>query len=146
MRDEFLNIVKNTLSILHFIWMYYAPAHIVILFLLFIIGWDTFLGIKASKKLGRKITSSRFNDLFAKIFSYTLFIGIGILIGKEFEIKSAYFFASLPAFYSEFKSIDENQKTLGKKGIFSYFSDTWKMILTVKKERDKLNRNDNGAN
>jgi hypothetical protein len=144
MKEEFLNIAKNTATVLPFIWMYYAPAHIVILFLLLIICWDTFLGIKASKKLGRKITSSRFNHLFAKIFSYTLFIGIGILIGNEFEIKSAYFFASLPAFYSELKSIDENQKTLGKKGIFSHFSETWKMILTVKKERDKLNRNDSG--
>ncbi len=142
MKEEILNILKNTTSILPFIWMYYAPAHIVMLFLLFIIGWDTFLGIKASKKTGRKICSSRFNDLFAKIFSYTLFIGIGILIGNEFEIKSAYFFASLPAFYSELKSIDENQKTLGREGIFSHFSNTWKMILNIKKERDKLNRND----
>lgn len=142
MREGFLNIAKNTTSILPFIWMYYAPAHVVMLFLLLIICWDTVLGIKASKKMGKKIISSRFNDLFAKIFSYTLFIGIGILIGNEFEIKSAYFFASLPAFYSELKSIDENQKTLGKKGIFSHFSDTWKMILTIKKERDKLNRDD----
>jgi len=140
--DEITNFFKATMQIFPVIWLYYAPAKIVMLFLLIIILWDTILGIKASKKLKIKITSSRFNDLFAKIFSYSLFIGVGLMIGDMFEISNAFFFASLPAFYSELKSIDENQKKLGRKGIFTYFEETWKMILNIKKERDKLNRND----
>lgn len=140
--DEITNFLKVTAQIIPVIWLYYAPAKIVMFFLLIIIFWDTFLGIKASKKNNIKIISSRFNDLFAKIFSYSLFIGIGIMIGDMFEISSAYFFASLPAFYSELKSIDENQNKLGRKGIFTYFEETWKMILNIKKERDKLNRDE----
>ncbi len=37
-------------------------------------------------------------------------------------------------------------KDVGDENINSNFTDTWKMILTIKKERDKLNRNDDGAN
>lgn len=138
--DEITNFIKVAMQIFPVIWLYYAPAKIVMLFLLIIIFWDTYLGIKASKKLKIELTSSRFNDFFAKIFSYSLFIGIGIMIGEMFEIDSAYFFASLPAFYSELKSIDENQRKLKRKGIFTHFEETWKAILKVKKERDKLNR------
>lgn len=140
--DEILNFLKSTMQILPVIWAFYAPAKVIILFLLIIIFWDTVLGIKASKKNNRPLKSSRYNDLFAKIVSYTLFIGIGIMVGEMFNIENAFFFASLPAFYSELKSIDENQRELNKKGIFTYFEETWKMILTIKRERDKLNRDE----
>lgn len=121
---------------------YFAPAKMIILILLIVISFDTYYGIKIGRKSDKGLTSSRFNDLFAKILSYGFFILIGLYLKEEFGWEHAPLYASLPAFLSEFKSIDENQRKLGGKGWFKLIEDLWHFILIAKQERDKLNRNE----
>jgi hypothetical protein len=40
--------------------------------------------------------------------------------------------------YTEITSIDENQKSLGKKGIITQAEDVYKFALNIKKKRDQL--------
>jgi len=99
---------------------------------------DTFLGIKKAKKKGIEITSNRLSDFFAKLIGYSVFIFIGLILDKAFQIPYIVWILAIVPIYIEIKSINENQIELGKKGVFKEVEDVYKMALKVKRKRDEL--------
>lgn len=134
-KDHLKESVLHTLPIVA---TFFAPA-IYIAILIFIITLvDTWLGVRASKFLGKPITTNRFSDLFAKILGYAIFLTVGLLINRITGWKYGVWLTGIVPIYTELKSIDENQKILGKKGIISQVEEVYKVVVETKKKRDDL--------
>lgn len=134
-KDHLKESVLHTLPIVA---AFFAPA-IYIAILIFIITLvDTWLGVRASKFLGKQITTNRFSDLFAKLIGYGIFLTVGLLINKITGWQYGVWLTGIVPLYTEIKSIDENQKTLGKKGIISQAEEIYKVVVKIKKKRDDL--------
>ncbi len=134
-KEKIIEYVMLTWSaILTFI----TPAIYAIVILLLLMIIDTFLGIKKAKKKGIEITSNRLSDFFAKLIGYSIFIFIGLIIDKAFQIPYIVWILAIIPIYIEIKSINENQIELGKKGLFKDVEDVYKMVLKVKRKRDEL--------
>lgn len=134
-KAQLSNSVLHTLPI---IGAFFAPAiWVAVLVFIFVIV-DTYLGRKAAKFRGEKITSNRFSDIFAKIIGYAVFLFIGLLINTITGWAYGVWLCAVVPIYTEITSIDENQKALGKKGIITQAEDVYKFALKIKKKRDEL--------
>lgn len=143
--------------------LFFAPAYWIMLLVLLLMGADTYNGIKASRhelkklkdeqkktddelksiELGLEIkkkewSSNRFSDFFAKLIGYGFFITVGLVIQKEANVHYAVWLSALIPIYTEVRSIDENQKRRGKKGIIRQAEELYKFALKIKKKRDNL--------
>lgn len=118
--------------------IFYAPSKYALLTLFVLLIIDNYWGLRASKKKGKKITSSRFNDLFAKVASYFIWILFGLIVSAEFSVSYAVWIACAYPIYSELKSINENQITAGKKGVFKTFEEMYSFLVNLKDKKDKL--------
>lgn len=136
-------VITNTIKEF-FLWIapilvtFYAPAKFAIFTIIILMTVDTYTGIKASKKEGKKITSNRFSDFFAKLVGYSIFITIGLFLNIEFDIQYIVWISAFMPIYLEIYSIDENQKRLGKKGIIKQFENTYNFAKNIKNKKDKL--------
>ena len=139
MREQLSEITLITLGA---IIVFYAPAKYALIVLLLLILVDTYWGIRASKKMGREITSNRFNNLFAKVASYFIFVAFGLIVAIEFKIQYGVWLLCAYPIYSEIKSIDENQKACGNKGILANLNKFYRFVLALKKKQDKLRGNE----
>lgn len=133
--DKLRESVLHTLPIIA---TFFAPAlWIAVLVVLFVLV-DTRLGIKASKNEGKQFTSNRFSDVFAKLIGYGVFICVGLIVrlitGWEYSV----WLSAIIPIYTEIKSIDENQKRMGKKGIVTEAEEVYKFALSIKKKKDEL--------
>jgi hypothetical protein len=134
-KAQLSNSVLHTLPI---IGAFFAPAiWVAVLVFIFVIV-DTYLGRKAAKFRGEKITSNRFSDIFAKIIGYAVFLVIGLLINTITGWAYGVWLCAVVPIYTEITSIDENQKALGKKGIITQAEDVYKFALKIKKKRDEI--------
>jgi NhaP-type Na+/H+ or K+/H+ antiporter len=134
-KAQLSNSVLHTLPI---IGAFFAPAiWVAVLVFIFVIV-DTYLGRKAAKFRGEKITSNRFSDVFAKIIGYAVFLVIGLLINTITGWAYGVWLCAVVPIYTEITSIDENQKALGKKGIITQAEDVYKFALKIKKKRDEI--------
>lgn len=135
LKDQIKDAVVHTLPI---IGAFFAPALYVILLVVLITIVDTYLGIRAAKHKGLKFTSNRFSDLFAKLIGYGVFVCVGLLINTITGWKYGVWISAIIPIYTEIKSIDENQKTLGKTGILTQAEDVYKFAVKIKKKKDEL--------
>lgn len=117
---------------------FYAPAKFAIFTILILMTVDTYTGIKASKKEGKKITSNRFSDFFAKFIGYFIFVTFGLFLDHELEIPYIVWISSFIPIYSEIFSIDENQKRMGGNGVIKQFENAYKFAKDIKSKKDKL--------
>ena len=85
---------------------------------------------------------NRFNNLFAKVVSYFIFVAFGLIVAIEFKIQYGVWLLCAYPIYSEIKSIDENQKAYGKKGILANLNRFYNFVLALKKKQDKLRGNE----
>ena len=76
--------------------------------------------------------------MFAKIIGYAVFLTVGLLINVITGWKYGVLISAIVPIYTEITSIDENQKSLGKKGIITQAEDVYKFALNIKKKRDNL--------
>ena len=120
--------------------MFYAPSKWALLALFILLIVDTYWGIRAVKYHKKRITSNRFNNLFAKVTGYFVFVALGLIINLEFSITYAVWIACALPIYSELKSIDENQKSCGKIGIFKRVEDVYNFAKDIKNKQDKLRK------
>ena len=134
-KAQLTNSVLHTLPI---IGAFFAPAIYVAMLVFIFVIVDTYLGRKAAKHRGEKITSNRFSDVFAKIIGYAVFLTVGLLITVITGWKYGVWISAIVPIYTEITSIDENQKSLGKKGIITQAEDVYKFALNIKKKRDNL--------
>ncbi len=138
MTNLFEKLKESSIQALPIIATFFAPAvYIAILVVLFVLV-DTYLGVKASKFRGQKFSSNRFSDFFAKLIGYGVFICVGLLLNVITGWTYAVWLSAIIPIYTEIKSIDENQKALGKKGIISDAEDVYKFALKIKKKKDEL--------
>ena len=134
-KAQLANSVLHTLPIVA---SFFAPAiYVAMLVFLFVIV-DTYLGRKAAKHRGEKLTSNRFSDVFAKVIGYAVFLTVGLLINVITGWKYGVWISAIVPIYTEITSIDENQKSLGKKGIITQAEEVYKFALNIKKKRDNL--------
>jgi len=134
-KAQLSNAVFHTLPI---IGAFFAPAiWVAVLVFIFVIV-DTYLGRKAAKFRGEKITSNRFSDVFAKVIGYAVFLVVGLLINTITGWAYGVWLCAVVPIYTEITSIDENQKALGKKGIITQAEDVYKFALKIKKKRDEI--------
>ena len=134
-KAQLSNSVLHTLPI---IGAFFAPAiWVAVLVFIFVIV-DTYLGRKAAKFRGEKITSNRFSDVFAKVIGYAVFLVVGLLINTITGWAYGVWLCAVIPIYTEITSIDENQKALGKKGIITQAEDVYKFALKIKKKRDEI--------
>lgn len=117
---------------------FFAPALWIIILVVMFVLVDTYLGVKAAKFEGKNITSNRFSDFFAKLIGYGVFICVGLILRLITEWDYAVWFSAIIPIYTEIKSIDENQKRLGKKGIITEAEEIYKFALNIKKKKDEL--------
>ena len=137
--NNFINIVKSGFfDLLPILTAFFAPSFYIVVIVLVLIFVDTKLGISASKKKNVKFSTNRFSDFFAKIIGYFIFISIGLLVQNETGFKYAVWISAIIPIYTEIKSIDENQRTLGKKGIITQAEEIYKFALRIKKKRDQF--------
>ena len=134
-KAQLTNSVLHTLPIVA---AFFAPAIYVAMLVFIFVIVDTYLGRKAAKNRGEKITSNRFSDVFAKIIGYAVFLTVGLLINVITGWKYGVWISAIVPIYTEITSIDENQKSLGKKGIITQAEDVYKFALNIKKKRDNL--------
>lgn len=129
---------EATLHTLPIIGAFFAPALWIAILVVMFVCIDTFLGIKASRKEGKEFSSNRFSDFFAKLIGYAVFISVGLIVriisGWDYSV----WLSAIIPIYTEIKSIDENQKRLGKKGIITEAEDVYKFALKIKKKKDEL--------
>lgn len=143
--------------------LFFAPAYWIMLLVLLLMGADTYNGIKASRYELRKLkeererakkieelskldsdikkkewSTNRFSDFFAKLIGYGFFITVGLVIQKEANVHYAVWLSALIPIYTEVRSIDENEKRRGKKGIVKQAEELYKFALRIKKKRDDL--------
>lgn len=134
-KEQLRDSVIHTLPI---IGAFFAPAlYVIILVFLFVLV-DTYLGRKAARFKGEKLTSNRFSDIFAKLIGYGVFICVGLLINKITGWEHGVWLSAIVPIYTEVTSIDENQRAIGKKGIFKQAEDVYKFALKIKHKRDEL--------
>ena len=135
--NNFANALKTTLfDLLPILAAFFAPAFYVMMLVIVLVLVDTRLGIVSAKKRKIPLTTNRFSDFFAKIIGYAIFISIGLLIQLETGLHYVVWLASIIPIYTEIKSIDENQKAVGKKGIIKQFEEVYQFALNIKKKRD----------
>lgn len=134
-KEQIRDSVIHTLPI---IGAFFAPAIWVALLVFIFVIVDTFLGRKAAKNRGEKLTSNRFSDIFAKLIGYGVFLVVGLIINIITGWKYGVWISAIVPIYTEITSIDENQKSLGKKGIITQAEDVYKFALKIKKKRDDL--------
>jgi hypothetical protein len=129
------------ISIVHMtpvIGAFFLPAlWVFILVLLFVIV-DTITGRQRARFVGEKMTSNRFSDIFAKVIGYAIFLCFGLLINKITDWQYGVWLAAVIPVYTEFLSIDENQRAVGKKGIIKQIEDVYQFALKIKKKKDQL--------
>jgi len=131
-------LTNSALHTLPIIGAFFAPAtYVAILVFIFVIV-DTYLGRKAARHRGEKITSNRFSDVFAKLIGYAVFLSVGLLINIITGWAYGVWMAAIVPIYTEITSIDENQKSLGKKGVITQAEEVYKFALNIKKKRDQL--------
>jgi len=131
-------LTNSALHTLPIIGAFFAPAtYVAILVFIFVIV-DTYLGRKAARHRGEKITSNRFSDVFAKVIGYAVFLSVGLLINIITGWAYGVWMAAIVPIYTEITSIDENQKSLGKKGVITQAEEVYKFALNIKKKRDQL--------
>lgn len=133
--DKIKDSVIHTLPI---IGAFFVPALWIFALVFLVVLVDTRLGIKASKKEGKKITSNRFSDLFAKLIGYCVFLSFGLIIMKITGWEYSVWASAIIPIYTEVKSIDESQKRIGKKGIIAEAEDIYKFALKIKQKKDEL--------
>lgn len=134
-KDQLKEAVLHTLPIIA---AFFAPAIYIAILIFLITLVDTWLGVKASRFTGKPITTNRFSDLFAKLIGYSIFLIVGLLINQITGWKYGVWLTGIIPIYTEIKSIDENQKTLGKKGMISQAEEVYKLVVKIKKKRDEL--------
>ena len=120
--------------------MFYAPSRLALLALFLLLIVDTYWGIKAVRYHNKQITSNRFNNLFAKVTGYFVFVAFGLIIREEFNVMYAVWIACALPIYSELKSINENQKACDKAGIFKRVEDVYNFAKDIKNKQDKLRK------
>lgn len=142
MKREINNFVQATkvtiFELMPIVAAFFAPAFYVMMLVVILVLVDTRLGIVSARKQRIPLTTNRFSDFFAKIIGYAVFISIGLLIQNETGFKYAVWISSIIPIYTEIKSIDENQKAVGKKGIIKQFEEVYQFALNIKKKRDKF--------
>lgn len=134
-KDQFKDAFIHSLPI---IVAFFAPALYVIMLVFLFVMVDTYLGVKAARSLGKKITSNRFSDVFAKLIGYCVFLTVGLLVGYATGWEYAVWLSAIIPIQTEVISIDENQRALGKKGILKQAEDAYKFALKIKHKRDEL--------
>ena len=134
-KAQLANSVLHTLPIVA---SFFAPAIYVAMLVFIFVIVDTYLGRKAAKHRGEKLTSNRFSDVFAKVIGYAVFLTVGLLINIITGWKYGVWISAIVPIYTEITSIDENQKSLGKKGIITQAEEVYKFALNIKKKRDNL--------
>lgn len=135
---DFKNTKIAILEAIPMIGLFFAPAFWIIIILLMLMFADTWHGLKKARYLKEEITTNRASDFFAKLIGYGVFIIIGLAINNEFKITyGVWLLAIIPAFI-EIKSIDENQRKRGKKGIIKQIEEVYRFALKIKKKRDEL--------
>lgn len=138
------NLFKSVLDwIIPILITFFTPAKYILFILAILVFYDTVIGIKAAKFNKEKLSSNRFNDMFAKVLSYLVFVCIGIALYFGLGWNYAIWLAACVPILVELKSIDEKQKKMNKKGIIKQIEETYKFALNIKKKRDKLLRTDN---
>jgi len=131
-------LTNSALHTLPIIGAFFAPAIYVAMLVFIFVIVDTYLGRKAAKYRGEKLTSNRFSDVFAKVIGYAVFLSVGLLINIITGWSYGVWMAAIVPIYTEITSIDENQKSLGKKGVITQAEDVYKFALNIKKKRDQL--------
>jgi hypothetical protein len=131
-------LTNSALHTLPIIGAFFAPAIYVAMLVFIFVIVDTYLGRKAAKYRGEKLTSNRFSDVFAKVIGYAVFLSVGLLINIITGWAYGVWMAAIVPIYTEITSIDENQKSLGKKGVISQAEEVYKFALNIKKKRDQL--------
>lgn len=132
------HIKETAIQMLPVIGAFFAPATYVILLVLLFMLVDTSLGVRAARHKKIPFTSNRFSDFFAKAIGYGVFILAGLLINVITGWKYAVWASAIIPIFTEVKSIDENQKALGKKGILTQAEDVYKFALKIKRKKDEL--------
>ena len=131
-------LTNSALHTLPIIGAFFAPAIYVAMLVFIFVIVDTYLGRKAAKYRGEQLTSNRFSDVFAKVIGYAVFLSVGLLINIITGWKYGVWMAAIVPIYTEITSIDENQKSLGKKGVITQAEEVYKFALNIKKKRDQL--------
>jgi len=131
-------LTNSALHTLPIIGAFFAPAIYVAMLVFIFVIVDTYLGRKAAKYRGEKLTSNRFSDVFAKVIGYAVFLSVGLLINIITGWSYGVWMAAIVPIYTEITSIDENQKSLGKKGVITQAEEVYKFALNIKKKRDQL--------
>lgn len=134
-KEQIRDSVIHTLPI---IGAFFAPATYVILLVVLFTICDTIMGVRAAKHKGIKFTSNRFSDLFAKLIGYGVFICSGLLVNLITDWKYGVWLSAIIPIYTEVKSIDENQKAMGKKGVITQAEEVYKFALKIKQKKDEL--------
>ena len=117
---------------------FFAPSFYIVMIVFLLMVVDTRLGILVARKKKVPFTTNRFSDLFAKMIGYGVFISLGLLVQNATKFEYwVWIFAIIPI-YTEIKSIDENQKDLGKKGVIAQAEEVYRFALRIKQKRDKL--------
>jgi hypothetical protein len=131
-------LTNSALHTLPIIGAFFAPAIYVAMLVFIFVIVDTYLGRKAAKYRGEELTSNRFSDVFAKVIGYAVFLSVGLLINIITGWAYGVWMAAIVPIYTEITSIDENQKSLGKKGVITQAEEVYKFALNIKKKRDQL--------
>lgn len=134
-KDQFRDA---TIQAIPLIVAFLSPALWVAMLVVIFVICDTYLGVKAAKFKGKEITSNRFSDFFAKLIGYAVFLLVGLLVNKITGWEYGVWLSAIIPIMTEVKSIDENQKALGKKGILTQAEEAYKFALKIKKKKDEL--------
>lgn len=117
---------------------FFAPSIYVALLVALFVFVDTYTGLKKARKLGTPRTTNRFSDMFAKLIGYAVFICVGLLLDKIFDMSIFVWISAIIPIRTEINSIDENQRAIGKKGINKEIEEAYQFALKIKKKRDEL--------
>lgn len=96
------------------------------------------MGVKCAKKAGKEITSNRFSDVYAKIIGYFIVMLIAVILAEKFDNEKIVWLAGIFPAGTEFFSIDEKQRKMGKIGLIATIKKIFNFALEIKKGRDKL--------
>lgn len=129
---------KSFFDLIPILGAFFAPSFYIVMIVFLLMIVDTKLGISVAKKKRIPFTTNRFSDFFAKIIGYGLFISFGLLAQNATGFEYAVWISAVIPIYTEIKSIDENQKELGKKGVIAQAEEVYKFALRIKKRRDNL--------
>ena len=133
--DKMFEVASHILPV---IGAFFAPALWVMLLVFLLVLVDTYTGVRAAKKEDR--STNRFSDIFAKLIGYGVFLAIGLILNKITGWEYCVWVASIVPIMTEISSIDENQKKVGKKGIFKQLEEAYKFALKIKHKRNELRK------